>query len=477
MNVALINPPFLPDYSRGQRSPAVTRSGTLYYPLWLSYAAAHARRLGHEILLFDAPAERADMAEVVRRVGLFAPQVIVVETATPSIEEDLQAACVLKNAFPGVAVYACGTHVSAQPEECARLAPELNGFFVGEFEIPLEEALRAVAEGVSPAGREGIFIPGNAVQARTRYFEDLDARPFAAEIYREFLPIERYFNPNAHHPMAAIITGRGCPHACSFCVFPQTLTGRGYRKRSVDSIIAEIRWIAANLPEVKGVFFEDDTFTADRGRVQEFCRRFATLELPLTWTANSRADLDRETMVLMKKARLRALCVGFESGSQELLDAIGKGLRLEQAVRFARDACEVGIKIHGCFMVGLPGETRVTLQQTLQFALQLPLDTAQFYPLMVYPGTRAYEWARQAGMLTANRYRDWLSPEGLHQCVVRTPDLSSRQLVKFCHHARRKFYLRKSYLLGLLVRIVHDQDERNRVLRSARTFLRHLWLD
>ncbi|HEY9069913.1 MAG TPA: radical SAM protein [Candidatus Ozemobacteraceae bacterium] len=477
LRVALVNPPFLPDFSRGQRSPAVTRSGTLYYPMWLAYATAHAMRLGHEVSLIDAVSLDLSADETLDRLRAFAPHLVLVEATTPSIENDLSFAARAKEACKPTSVFVCGTHVSALPDECLRLQPSLDGALVGEYEIPLEQVLTALSECQALTAGEGVHLPGEPAAPRTRYFTDLDARPFVSEVYHRFLPINRYFNPNAHHPMVSILSGRGCPYRCTFCVFPQTLTGHEYRKRSVDSLVAEFRWIADHMPQVRGVFIEDDTFTADRNRVAEFCTVLRGLHLPLSWTVNARADVDLDTLRAMKSAGLRGVCVGFESGSQELLNRIRKGTQLDRAERFAIDAKTAGIKVHGCFMVGLPGETRVTLQQTLQFALRLPLDSAQFYPLMVYPGTEAYDWANANEMLTVKRWRDWLSPEGLHQCVVRSTELTSGQLVRFCNHARRRFYLRRSYLRDLAVRILFDAEERHRVIRSARTFLQHLFFD
>jgi anaerobic magnesium-protoporphyrin IX monomethyl ester cyclase len=477
MRLVFLNPPFLPDYSRGQRSPAVTRSGTLYYPIWLAYGAAHAVRLGCEVDLIDAVASNLSEEAVLERVQSFAPDIVLIEAATPSISHDLAVADRLAMAISPTPVYLCGTHVSALPDEALAQAPQVTGVVRGEFEIPVEELILAQRHGHKPTNREGVHLRGQKTRERTRYFADLDARPFVSEMYARFLPIDRYFNPNAHHPMVMIVTGRGCPFHCSFCVFPQTLTGHRYRARSVDGIMAEFAWIHEHLPQVRGVFIEDDTFTADRERVREFARRLAAHPLPLSWTANARADVDGETLQWLRRSNVRGLCVGFESGSQALLDGINKGLTLATMERFAVAAQQAGVKVHGCFIVGLPGETRATMQETLQFALRLPLDTAQFYPLMVYPGTRGFRQATAARLVTAQSWRDWLTPEGQHRCVVRTADCSAEQLVRFCNLARRRFYLRKSYLWGLFKRVLTDPEERHRVMRSARTFLRHLFKD
>jgi len=477
IKVALVNPPFLPMYSRGQRSPAVTRSGTLYYPMWLAYAAAHVRKCGAEPLLLDAVATDMNFKDAVTRLNEFKPDIALVEVATPSSKNDLNFAAKLKQICPRTLVFACGTHVSALPRESLKSAPQIDGAVIGEYEIPLEEMISALKAKRSLQNLEGVCLKNGVPELRSRFLESLDERPYVAEIYNSFLPIEKYFNPNAHHPMVTILTGRGCPYSCRYCVFPQTMTGHKYRKRSIDSVIAEIEWVAHNMPHVKGIFMEDDTFTADKQRVREFCGRLESLRLRLSWTANARADVDYETLIAMKKSNLRALCVGFESGNQKILDEMGKGITLSVMEKFAEDAVKAGVKVHGCFMVGLPGETRLSVQETLQFALRLPLDTAQFYPLMVYPGTYSFAWAKSHGMLTADDFRDWLSPEGLHQCVIRTEDLSSRQLVKFCNYARRRFYLRKSYLLRQAGKFITDADERTRLIKSAKIFLAHLFLD
>lgn len=476
--IALVNPPFLEGFSRGQRSPAVTRSGTLYYPMWLAYAAAHAEANGHEILLLDAIARKIEIDDSLKMIAGFEADIILIETSTPSVDADTEYAVMVAQAITNAKVFLCGTHASAMPKSVLESAPELSGVIIGEYETPLEEIVRAFGEGKGFDNLEGVYTLHNPITTRNRYLENLEERPFVSEIYKRFVPIEAYFNPNAHYPMVAIFTGRGCPFRCSFCVFPQTLTGHCYRKRSVDSIIEEFAWIEQNLPQVKGVFIEDDTFTADPERVMEFCRKFRGMNSKLSWSANARADVSLELLQEMKKSGLRALCAGFESGSQKLLNNICKGITVEKMREFSESASKSGVKVHGCFMFGLPGETRTTMRETLKFALSLPLDTAQFYPLMVYPGTRAYDWAQANDLVTADKFREWISAkDGTHNCVIRTKDCSSEEIVKFCNHARRKFYLRKSWLARTFVAVLKDSEERKRVVKSAKTFLTHLFFD
>jgi radical SAM superfamily enzyme YgiQ (UPF0313 family) len=185
--------------------------------------------------------------------------------------------------------------------------------------------------------------------------------------------------------------------------------------------------------------------------------------------------VDYETLSWLKRAGLRLLCVGFESFDPGVLDAMGKRIAVEQFHRFREDARRTGVLVHGCFMAGGPGETPESLAHTLELAKALNPDTAQFFPLMVYPGTQAYDWAKSKGYLTTEDFRHWLTPEGLHRTVVSQPGLGAEDLVQWCDQARRSFYLRPRYLLGKAWEIVARPAEAGRILRAARAFAKHLF--
>ncbi|MBN2608673.1 MAG: radical SAM protein [Candidatus Fermentibacteraceae bacterium] len=477
MKIAAVNPPFLPDYSRGQRSPAVTRSGTLYYPIWLAYAAGALEQAGHEVDLVDAPAEGLDEGQARDRVLAGGPGLVVVETSTPSIESDASFADGL--AGEGITVVLVGTHPSALPEETLELGELFQGVVTGEYELPLLGLAYALEKGLDPAEVKGLCLrtPGGG-SLRTgegEKVEDLDSIPWVSRVYARHLDIPRYNNPNALHPQVMIMGGRGCPHGCTFCVFPQTLQGRRFRRRSVRDITGEVLWVQEHLPGVRAVFFEDDTISADTGRLRELAASFVRSGVSVSWTCNMRADVDLETLKLCAGSGLRSVCVGFESGSDRMLEAMRKGITADMSRKFMENARAAGILVHGCFMVGTAGETRETMEETLRFSLELDPDTAQFYPMMVYPGTEAYRQAEGSGNLTACRWRDWLTDEGLHNCVVRTESLTSEELVDFCDMARRKFYLRPGYVLRKLWRSLRDPDEAHRTLRAFATFRRYLF--
>jgi radical SAM superfamily enzyme YgiQ (UPF0313 family) len=287
--------------------------------------------------------------------------------------------------------------------------------------------------------------------------------------------VEDYFYSIARYPEVTIVSGRGCPYRCTYCLWPQTVTGHQYRRRSEADVAEEFEFVARELPQVNDIFIEDDTLTVDEERCRALSEELIRRGNRLPFTANSRANVSFETLSWLKRAGLRLLCVGFESGDQTVLNAMRKGIKVDGFYRFREDARRAGVLVHGCFMAGGPGETRESLARTLDLALRLDPDTAQFFPLMVYPGTEAYRWARQKGYLTTEDYRQWLTPEGLHRTVVSLPGLPAEDLVAWCNHARRVFYLRPRYIASKAWQVVTHPAEAGRILRAARTFARHLF--
>jgi len=312
----------------------------------------------------------------------------------------------------------------------------------------------------------------------------LDNLPFVSSIYKQFLDLKKYYFAAADWPMVMIIGGRGCPYGCSFCLYPQTMHGLGFRTRSAQNLASEFAYIKKDLPQVKEVVLEDDTFTADQARVAEFCRllikqishptgdiarhlRYKSIK----WSANVRVGLDLKTMKLMKKAGCRLVIVGYESGSEAVLKGMNKKIKPNDSLVFAQNARKAGLLVHGCFVVGNPGETLATMQQTLDFAIKLDPDSAQFYPLFVYPGTKAYIWAKQNYYLQTEDYTRWLKSDGSHNCVVDLPGLSAEQMMAFCDQAYKKFHLRPQYIIKKFKQLVIRPSEGVRSVRSGIKYL------
>jgi radical SAM superfamily enzyme YgiQ (UPF0313 family) len=481
MRIAAINPPFLPKFSRESRSPAVTKSGTLYYPMWLAYAVGNLEKHGHEVLFLDAPAQGMGLEEVKTKVISFAPHMAVFDTSTPSIYNDIKAAVEIKAALTDLFVVLVGVHVSALPEATLRENDKIDAVAFGEYDatlVELAEIVPLLSDKRALEAIDGIAFrnAGKVVKNRPRTFiEDLDQIPPVSQVYRRHLDIRNYFYGHSRCPLVVIVSGRGCPFQCTYCVIPQILQGHRYRKRSVENVVAEFRYIRDNFPGVKEIMLEDDTLTADKERCRAFSEALIAQGLTtVPWSANSRADVDFQTMRTMKKAGCRLFCVGFESGDQRILDNIKKGTRIEGIKAFVKDAKRAGILIHGCFMVGNRGETRETLEKTLAFAKEINPDTAQFYPIMVYPGTSDYVYFKEKGWIVTEDFSQWLTKEGLHSSVVSNPELRYEELVAFCDRARREFILRPKYIALKLYQVVRHPGEAKRIIKAANTIWKHL---
>jgi radical SAM superfamily enzyme YgiQ (UPF0313 family) len=483
--VLVLNPPFLDKFSRPQRSPAVTKSGTLYFPIWLAFCVGVLEDAGHEVRFIDAPASDTSLDSVLREAESFAPSLIVMDTSTPSIENDTRVAGELKKVVPSSFVVLVGTHVSAVPEETLRLGAAVDAVARREYEYTVRELADLIAVSAmedKPAGEDlkgiaglSVKVNGDIVHNGERPFiEDLDALPWVSKVYKKHLDIRNYFNPNALFPMVTLITSRGCPFKCSFCVYPQTFTGHKYRHRSVADVIDEIEYVTREIPEAKSIFLEDDTLTVNKTRCGEFADALVSRGISIPWVANSRVGLDLETMQKMKASGCLQLCVGFESGDNDVLKTMRKGITTERMFQFCNDARKAGIVIHGCFMVGFPGETPEQMNKTIALSKKLDPDTVQFYPVMVYPGTHAYEQYKAEGWITAENYRAWLTEDGLHNCVIQNEYCDSKELVRICDSARRQFYLRPRYLIYKAFRTLRHPSEFVRTAKAARVFLKHL---
>jgi len=476
MKVFFVNPPFKAEhgkFARENRSAAITRSGTLYYPLWLIYAAAVCEKDGFEIEFLDAPAKPMDYEEAFeciaeRGVGT---RLFVIDTSTPSIVSDTLFADALKRLYPEAFVMLVGTHPSALPEETLKNSELVDAVAMHEFDYIVRDVARALRNGDNPTDVPGLAWCNDErnviVNGAYPFITELDEIPFAADFIKHHLNYRDYFFSAAAYPEVQMFTGRGCPARCTFCVYPQTMHGHKYRLRSPENVVEEFQYIADNFPDVKEVVIEDDTFTINKKRVVEICDLLIAsgLNKRLRWLCNARVNLDYETMVKMKQAGCHLIIPGIESGSQDILNNIRKGTRIEQVEQYIADARKAKLMVHACYMVGNRGETRETMQQTLDFALRLNTDTAQFYPLLPFPGTEAYAWAKENGYINGT-YSDYVQADGTINSLLELPNLSSTEMVSFCDEARKKYYWRPSYIAHRIRIGLTDPEDLKRSLKA-----------
>ncbi|MBQ7857644.1 MAG: radical SAM protein [Oscillospiraceae bacterium] len=475
MKICFINPPFKPEhgkFSRESRSPAIGHSGVLYYPLWLIYAAAVAKECGFDVAFIDAPAKQMNVEQTLERVAGEAgdAKLFVFDTSTPSIFSDVEFAGMIKERYPEAFTLLVGTHPSATVEETMGYSSRIDGIARREFDYIVRDLAIALRDGTALSEVKGLsWRNGDAVvhNPDAEFITDMDAIPFASKFIKEYLCVTDYVFAAAAFPSIQIFTGRGCPARCNFCVYPQTMHGHRYRLRSVESVIEELEYIVANFPEVKEVVFEDDTFTISKERVTQICQQMIDkgLNKRLRWLCNARVNLDYDTMCMMKKAGCHLIIPGIESVNQQILKNIRKGTTVEQIEKYVANARKAGLMIHACYMVGNEGETRQTMEETLAAAMRFKTDTAQFYPLIPYPGTEAYDWAKRNGYLQGS-YADYVHEDGTLNCVISTPELSAQDLVDFCSRARKKYYLRPWYICHRIWNGLRDFEDLKRSLKA-----------
>lgn len=478
MKIFFINPP-LKDlhFSRSQRSPGVIKSGTMYYPYWLAHSAALCEKHGHEINLLDCPADGVSREEMLLRIDEFAADLVVMDTSTPSIVFDLQTVeAIRKNNACKIALV--GTHVTSEWHSCLQQCDALDYIAVGEYDYTIVELAEALEQQRTLVEVAGLAIrdEGKVVKNDTRLpIHDLDELPWIAPLYDRFLTPENYLFTIARQPMVMLIGGRGCRAKCFYCVYPQVMHGHQYRTRSLEHLVGEMKWIQENMPQVREIVFEDDTFTADKKRAQEFAEIIKREGITLPWFANIRTNTDRETLHALKDAGLRECATGFESGDDLILANMRKGQTVEKQKSFMKNCRELGLLVHGCFMVGFPGETKETLQATLDLALELNPDSAQFYPVMPYPGTGAYQWAKDNNFLSTNNFEEWVDESGAHRCVLNLPDLSPQKLEEFCEYAFRKYHFRPKYLCRKILQAFSSPKEGKRSVNAGLNFIKSLF--
>lgn len=486
MNILVLNPPFKTEhgkFSTQSRSPSISKGGTVYYPYFLAYAVGNLEKSGYAVDFIDACADR------IKRDGIpllvrNSPRMIVIGTTTPSIYEDIETTEYLRRIYPESFIVLVGTHVSFQTEEVFKMSGSFDAIARKEY----DNTLLALAEVIEKYDMNHVqsnkplphylsFIKGLSFRDGKKVIhnedadpiENIDELPFVSKVYKKHLDIRNYFFAASDYPMVQILSARGCLWGkCMFCMTP-SFEGP-FRKRSVTNFVDELEWINNNLPDVKEVGIEDGTFGPNK-RVQDICKEIIIRDLDIKWYCNVRVTLDLETMKWMKKAGCHLVTVGFESSSPEILHNIRKGISVNQMKQFVKNAKEAGILVHGCFMLGNPGETRDTLKNNLKLAIEMGCDTMQFFPLMVYPGTQAYEWAKKNGFITYDEWDKWVTDEGQYNTVISNKIFTSDELRTIANQQLKDYHVRPRYIFYKAMRMITNPDEIIRTAKGFRSFV------
>ena len=476
--VLIINEPFVDDFCRTQRWAARTRARVLRAPDWLAYATSVLEKDGVETELYDFPAKHWNKDKLVSLVSSKKPCVVVLDSTTPSIYSDIHCARLVKEASPDTLTLMVGPHASALPRQTLREAETyLDAVAVGEYEYTVREFIRNHKNRNSWNQINGLVFRDDGGNIRINpgrpLIEDLDELPFPAWHH---LNLWDYFDGGKLYPYVTLIGGRGCPFKCIFCLWPQVMHGNRFRFRSPENIVAEMEWVLDKWPGVrKGeFFFEDDTFTVNKDRSHKICDLIINRRLKCTWSVNVRADItDNDLLKHMRAAGCRLLLAGFESGSQKMLDTMQKNIKVEKMVAFIRLARKAGLEVHGCFVLGLPGETEDTIRETIDFALSNPLNTLQFSGAVPFPGTRYFDYASRENLLRTRKWDEWLQ-DGEQAPIVEYPGLSKELIAAFVDQGLKKFYFRPSYMLRFLC-ATRSRSDFYRKIRGAKNFINYLW--
>lgn len=467
MKILVLNPPYGEDFCRSARWAAKSRGRVQRHPDWLLTAVAVLERAGHDVVFSDAAALNLGQDQVKEVIRQARPQLAVVHTTTPSIDSDIAHARLAKE-LSGCRTVLVGPHVTALPEDTfARSAGAVDFIARGEYDYILQD----LADGKPPAEIPGLSWLSAGAPVNNPYGAPVDVNTLPFPAWRHIKP-EWYRDAGKRFPFLTLISGRGCLGRCTFCRdTTESMAGRRMRMRSATAIVDEMEYDLKLFPQIREIMFETDTLTASAVQMRALCEEIHKRGLKATWSCNTRVDMDLSLLPLMREAGCRMLMVGFEFGTQAALDAVKKGITLEQSKKFAAEAARLGFTIHGCFMIGAPGETRESATATVEFAKSLPLDTVQFSGICVYPGTELYDWAKEKGYLVPKEWKDWVSPEREQVTLLNYPQLSKAEIDYFIDRGLKEFYLRPSQLLRMLFSSPADLV---RKLYGARSFFAYL---
>lgn len=453
------------DGGAGSRYQAKREIKSFWYPTWLAQPAA----LVENSKLIDAPPHRIGLGEVVAQAKDF--DLVVAHTSVPSFKSDVKVIEAMKAANPDLKAGLIGAKVAVNADGSLREGAAIDFVARNEFDFTIKDVADGIAwskiKGISYRNDEGVIVHNEDRPT----IENMDSLPWVTPVYKRDLTMENYFIGYLKHPYISIYTGRGCKSRCTFCLWPQTVGGHNYRTRSVGHVIAEIKWAMKAFPQTKEFFFDDDTFTDNLPRAEAIAKELG--KLGVTWSCNAKANVPRESLKVLAENGLRLLLVGYESGNQQILHNIKKGMRIEVAEKFTKDCHDLGVAIHGTFILGLPGETKETIRETVEFAKRINPHTIQVSLAAPYPGTFLFDQALKNGWLDADN-AELVDDSGIQIAPLHYPHLSHGEIFNSLESFYREFYFRPRKIMSIVNEMVRSTDMMKRRLREGVEFFQFL---
>jgi hopanoid biosynthesis associated radical SAM protein HpnJ len=451
------------DGGAGARYQMKREVKSFWFPTWLAQAAA----MVEGAKLIDAPPHGLTFKDIEDDVK--SHDFIVIHTSTPSFRSDCKTAQLIRDLNPNAVIGFIGAKVAVEPQQSLEACPAINFVCRNEYEFTIQELANgndwSTIKGLSYRDKTGAIVHN----AEREILMDMDKLPSVLPLYKQ-LQVDKYFGGYLKHPYMSWYTGRGCKSRCTFCLWPQTIGGHKYRYRSIPKVIEEVKYLQKEFPQVKEIFFDDDTLTDDHARVEALAKELG--KLGVVWSCNAKANVPRKTLEILKANGLRLLLVGYESGNQKILHNIKKGLLVDVARRFSKDCHELGIVVHGTFILGLPGETRETIEETLAFAKEVNPHTIQVSLAAPYPGTFLYKQAKENGWFAEDT--DLLTEDGTQIAPLNYPHLGHTEIFESVESFSKRFYFRPSKIAAIVGEMLTSPEMMRRRLREGVEFFQFL---
>lgn len=467
MKVLLIEPPNIHMIPTVEPKLVLKEAG-IYPPLGLMYIAAYIERhTDHEVRILDAVAEGLDYEGIETAVRNFAPDVVGIQAMTQVLIDVVRVVNVVKGVDKNIHVCIGGPHAYIYPKETA-LLPGVDSVIPVEGEIAFTELVNSLKKCRSLEGVSGLVYKENGTLKENngaKWIKELDSLPPPA---RHMVPKEKYYCIiETDSPMTTMISTRGCPYNCSFCLGFER--GR-YRERSVEKVVEELESCIRD--GYRDIFFWDSIFTVKKDRVIKICQEIINRKMRVSWSMRARINhIDEEMLVKLREAGCKRIQYGIEAGNDKTLKLMRKGITTEQIQRCIRLTKQFGLTVYGDFMIGFPGESRQDILGTIDFACGLELDYVNFAATTPYPDTPLYQWGFEKKLYTTDYWRDFArDPKEGFVPNIWEESLSRDELNVLLFLAYRRFYLRPGYILRRLMEIRSYRD----FLRKARTGLRML---
>ena len=461
MRTLFLNPPSFEGFDGGASSrwPASREIESYWYPVWLCYPAG----MLPDSKVVDAPSQGVSIEQTVEMAARF--DLLVLFTSTPGFDVDVKISKMMKGRNPNMKICFVGPPVTVEPDKALNATDAIDFVIRREFDYQIRDYANGKPVEELPGAsfrKDGVIVHNPEAPV----IEDLDALPWVTKVYKRDLDTTRYNVPFLLNPYLSFYTSRGCPAMCTFCLWPQTLSGHRWRLRSSDDIAAEVQYVLKELPHIKEIFFDDDTFNYRKERTIELCSKLKPLNF--TWSCTSRVTTDYDTLKAMKEAGCRLLIVGYESGDAQILKNIKKGATIDMAERFTANCRKLGLVIHGDFIVGLPGETHESISKTIDFAKKLDNETIQVSIAHPYPGTEFHTYAQKNGLISLGNIVD---ERGNQLPKVVYENLNEAELMNWVERFYSEYYFRPKVVWRMVRKVIFNNHDRKRLMKEAREYM------